>query len=100
MPGFMVRKAAVVGLGRIGSLLEDDRLREKPCTHAGAAAANPGLILCAGKDDAIVEYALSRSMSPSPVADCQLHLPDKTLLENKLLELKELAEIEKSEADE
>ena len=46
----MIVKAAVVGLGRIGSLLEEDSLREKPCTHAGAIAANPGLLLCAGAD--------------------------------------------------
>ncbi|MDR0388581.1 MAG: Gfo/Idh/MocA family oxidoreductase [Spirochaetaceae bacterium] len=43
-------KTAIVGLGRIASLLEDDRLREKPCTHAGAVAANPGLELAAGSD--------------------------------------------------
>ena len=51
-----------------------------------------GLILCAGKDDAVVEYALSRSMSPALVADYQLHLPNKALLENKLRELTEYAE--------
>jgi predicted dehydrogenase len=43
-------KTAIVGLGRIASLLEDDSLREKPCTHAGAVAANPGLELVAGSD--------------------------------------------------
>jgi predicted dehydrogenase len=42
--------AAIIGLGRIASLLEDDRLREKPCTHAGAIAANPELRLAAGCD--------------------------------------------------
>jgi predicted nuclease of restriction endonuclease-like (RecB) superfamily len=52
-----------------------------------------GLILCAGKDDMVVEYALSRSMSPALVADYQLHLPNKVLLENKLRELRELAEV-------
>ncbi|MDR0599314.1 MAG: Gfo/Idh/MocA family oxidoreductase [Treponema sp.] len=46
----MALKAAIVGLGRIASLLEDDPLREKPCTHAGAVAATPGLILRAGAD--------------------------------------------------
>jgi hypothetical protein len=35
-----------------------------------------GLILCSKKDEAVVEYALSRSMSPALVADCKLHLPD------------------------
>lgn len=43
-------KTAIVGLGRIASLLEDDSLREKPCTHAGAIAASPGCILVAGAD--------------------------------------------------
>jgi predicted dehydrogenase len=42
--------AAIVGLGRIASLLEDDARREKPCTHAGAIAANPCLSLAAGCD--------------------------------------------------
>jgi hypothetical protein len=59
-----------------------------------------GLILCAGKDDAVVEYALRRSISPALVADYQLHLPDKALLENKLRELTEYAEAEEIESDE
>jgi len=46
----MVLKVAIIGLGRIASLLENDSLREKPCTHAGAITANPGLFLCAGAD--------------------------------------------------
>ena len=41
---------AIVGLGRIGSLLEDDKLREKPCTHAGAVDLNPDCFLAAGCD--------------------------------------------------
>ena len=51
-----------------------------------------GLILCARKDDEVVEYALSRSMSPALIAEYQTHLPQKTLLQNKLRELRELAE--------
>ncbi|MCL2762506.1 MAG: Gfo/Idh/MocA family oxidoreductase [Treponema sp.] len=43
-------RAAVIGLGRIASLLEEDSLREKPCTHAGAIAANSGCTLAAGCD--------------------------------------------------
>jgi predicted nuclease of restriction endonuclease-like (RecB) superfamily len=50
-----------------------------------------GVILCASKDDAVVEYALSRSMSPTLVSDYRLCLPDKQLLQNKLRELTELA---------
>jgi predicted dehydrogenase len=41
---------AIIGLGRIGSLLEQDRLREKPCTHAGAIVDNPSCILVGGYD--------------------------------------------------
>ena len=59
-----------------------------------------GLILCAGKDDMVVEYALSRSLSPALVADYQLHLPNKALLTEKLRELKELADMEGDENDE
>jgi hypothetical protein len=51
-----------------------------------------GLILCAGKDDEVAEYALSRSMSPALIAEYQTHLPQKALLENKLRELRELTE--------
>jgi predicted dehydrogenase len=43
-------KASVVGLGRIASLLEEDSLREKPCTHAGAITANSDCVLVAGCD--------------------------------------------------
>jgi predicted dehydrogenase len=42
--------AAVIGLGRIASLLEEDSLREKPCTHSGAIAANQDCVLAAGCD--------------------------------------------------
>jgi len=52
-----------------------------------------GLILCASKDDLVVEYALSRSLSPALVADYRLHLPNRNLLTEKLRELKELADI-------
>jgi len=75
-------------LGQLEFYLEAlDRDMRKPNENPSV-----GLILCAGKDDAVVEYSLSRSMSPALVADYQLHLPGKALLENKLRELKELAE--------
>ena len=53
------------------------------------ANENPsvGLILCTSKDDTVVEYALSTSLSPAMVADYTLQLPDKKLLENKLREI-------------
>jgi len=57
------------------------------------ANENPsvGLILCTSKDDTVVEYALSRLLSPTMVADYTLHLPDKDTLQTKLRELTELA---------
>lgn len=40
---------------------------------------NPGvgLTLCATKNDEIVEYAMSRNMSPILVSEYKLQLPDK-----------------------
>ena len=43
-------KAAIIGLGRIASLLEEDSRREKPCTHAGAIAASRNCLLAGGCD--------------------------------------------------
>ena len=46
-----------------------------------------GMILCASKDDEIVEYAMSRTLSPMMVAEYKLQLPDKSVLQKKLQEL-------------
>ena len=43
-------KTGIVGCGRIGSLLEEDPLRGKPCTHAGGFSALSGAQLSAGCD--------------------------------------------------
>jgi predicted dehydrogenase len=43
-------RCAIVGLGRIGSILEGDRLREKPASHAGAVAGRRDCVLVAGCD--------------------------------------------------
>ena len=43
-------KTGIVGCGRIGSLLEEDPLRGKPCTHAGGFSALPTTHLSAGCD--------------------------------------------------
>jgi predicted nuclease of restriction endonuclease-like (RecB) superfamily len=51
-----------------------------------------GLILCTTKDDTVVEYALNRTISPALVADYQLYLPDKRLLEAKLREIRAITE--------
>lgn len=45
-----------------------------------------GVMLCASKDDEVVEYALSRTLSPALVAKYQTQLPDKKLLQAKLRE--------------
>lgn len=50
-----------------------------------------GVVLCASKDDAVVEYALSRSMSPTLVSDYKLCLPDKEALQAKLREVTDIA---------
>ena len=51
-----------------------------------------GVILCASKDDEVVEFALSRSLSPTMVSEYNLKLIDKSLLQRKLKEYIELAE--------
>ena len=53
-----------------------------------------GMILCASKDDEVVEYAMSRTMSPMLVAEYQLQLPDKAILQKKLQELIQIPLIE------
>ena len=83
-------------LGKLEFYLEAlDRDVKKPNENPSV-----GLILCAKKDDEVVEYALSRSMSPALIADYQTHLPQKSMLANKLRELRELAEAEGLSDDE
>jgi predicted nuclease of restriction endonuclease-like (RecB) superfamily len=82
-------------LGKLGFYLEAlDR-------DARKAHENPaiGLLLCASKDAEVVEYALSRSLSPALVAQYETHLPDKRLLRAKLHEFYRLLEVEDLEAD-
>ena len=82
-------------LGQLNFYLEAlDRDVKKP--HENPSV---GLILCAGKDDTVIEYAMSRSLSPAMVADYQLHLPDKKVLEAKLKELTEAAEVDAPEEE-
>jgi len=52
------------------------------------AHENPpiGVLLCASKDNEVVEYALSRTASPALIAQYRTHLPDKALLQAKLHE--------------
>ena len=51
-----------------------------------------GVLLCATKDHEVVEYALSRAVSPALVAEYQTRLPDKKLLQAKLHEFYEMAQ--------
>ena len=80
-------------LGQLNFYLEAlDRDVKKPKENPSI-----GILLCKDKDDAVVEYALSRSLSPTMVAEYQLCLPDKALLQRKLHEIQEsLSESEDS----
>ncbi len=69
-------------LGKLAFYLEAlDRDVRKP--HEQPAL---GVLLCASKDDEVVEYALSRTLSPALIAEYQTQLPDKKLLREKLHE--------------
>jgi hypothetical protein len=69
-------------LGKLNFYLEAlDRDERKP--HEKPAI---GVLLCASKDDEVVEYALNRSLSPALIAEYQTQLLDKTLLQAKLHE--------------
>jgi hypothetical protein len=54
-----------------------------------------GMILCASKE--VVEYAMSRTLSPMMVAEYQLQLPDKNILQKKLQELINMPLLEEDE---
>jgi hypothetical protein len=62
-----------------------------------ASHENPsiGILLCKEKDDEIVEYALSRSLSPTVIANYETELIPKKLLKQKVDELCRLYEKEK-----
>ena len=80
-------------LGKMEFYLESlDRDVKKE--HEGPSV---GVILCKNKDTKIVEYALSRSMSPAMVSKYETGLIDKKLLERKLDEFFQLAENEEYE---
>ncbi len=64
--------------------------RQKKKEHENPSV---GLILCASKNDEVVEYAMSRSMSPMLVSEYKLQLPDKKILERKLQELVNIPQI-------
>jgi len=73
-------------LGKMNFYLEAlDRDHKKPNENPSI-----GVILCAGKEDEVVEFAMSRSLSPTMIADYTLKLIDKKLLERKLREFKDI----------
>jgi len=75
-------------LGQLNFYLEAlDRDIKKPKENPSI-----GVLLCKDKDDEVVEYALSRSLSPTMVAEYQLCLPDKKLLQQKMKEIYNQAE--------
>lgn len=77
-----VERFAPAHLGQLNFYLEAlDRDHRKE--HENPAI---GVLLCASKDDEVVEYALSRSLSPALIAEYQTQLPDKKLLQAKLHE--------------
>jgi len=51
-----------------------------------------GVILCTNKEEKIVEYAMSRNLSPTMVSEYTLKLIDKKLLEDKLKQISEIVE--------
>jgi predicted nuclease of restriction endonuclease-like (RecB) superfamily len=51
-----------------------------------------GVLLCKGKDETVVEYALARNVSPALIADYETKLPDKKLLQAKIEEFAQILE--------
>lgn len=78
-----VRKFEPADLGQLNFYLEAlDRDVKKPHERPSI-----GVLLCATKDDKVVEYALARTTSPALVAQYQTMLPSKAVLRRKLHEL-------------
>ena len=76
-------------VGKMNLYLEAlDRDVKKPTENPSV-----GVILCANKDDEVVEYALSRSLSPTMVSEYALKLIDKSVLQRKLKEYIQLVNI-------
>lgn len=70
-------------LGQLNFYLEAlDRDMRKPNENPSI-----GVLLCKDKDSEVVEYALSRSLSPTMISEYKTQLPDKKLLQQKLHEL-------------
>ncbi|MBU1220518.1 DUF1016 family protein [Myxococcota bacterium] len=82
-------------LGQLSFYLEAlDRDHKRP--HENPSI---GVLLCRNKDDEVVEYALSRTLSPTLVSDFEHKLIPKSVLKQKLHEWAALIEAKTSEAD-
>lgn len=81
-----VREFRPEDLGKLSFYLEAlDRDVRKPHERPSI-----GMLLCATKNTEVVEYALSRTLSPALVAEYQTVLPPKALLQAKLHEIYDL----------
>ena len=70
-------------LGQLSFYLEAlDRDIRKPNENPSI-----GILLCKDKDNEVVEYSMSRSLSPTMVAEYKIQLPDKKILQKKLKEI-------------
>ena len=88
MVAFELKSVAFIPehLGKLNFYLEAlDRDIKKP--HENPSI---GILLCKNKDVEVVEYALSRYLSPTLVSEYTTLLPDKKLLQAKLHELYEM----------
>ncbi len=75
-------------LGKLSFYLEAlDRDHKKPRENPAI-----GMLLCASRNHEVVEYALSRTLSPALVAAYETQLPDRKMLEAKLHEFAALNE--------
>jgi predicted nuclease of restriction endonuclease-like (RecB) superfamily len=81
-------------MGQLSFYLEAlDRDHKKP--HESPSI---GILLCKARDKDVVEYSLSRMLSPALVAEYQTRLPNKQLLQSKLDEFYTMAERETEES--
>lgn len=80
-------------LGQLSFYLEAlDRDRKRP--HENPSI---GVLLCRRKDDDVVEYALSRHLSPALVAEYETRMIPRQILREKLHEWRELLEVHPQE---
>jgi dethiobiotin synthetase len=78
--------------GKLAFYLEAlDRDRKRP--HENPSI---GVLLCRTKDDEVVEYAMSRHLSPALVAQYETQMIPKTVLQQKLHEWSQMLQVPES----